>query len=129
MVAYKPETTREKILVERERKRVWQQDVALKNAVRVASNYKDAYDNIKKELDELKRASASLAKDKKRMEKAIRDSDSIDIAIVLAGLSPQAHVEVKTALRKSTHPDKHMVSQEAKAALGNIFHILEDMLS
>lgn len=121
-------TNREKFLVERERLRALRLEDTVKKAVKVASDYKKAYESLRDENGTLKKSLANTAKTAKRLEKGIASSNRIDIASVLATLDEETFLEVKTALRKSVHPDKHNdISSKAKNALGNIFYFIEEL--
>ena len=120
MFDYKPTNSREKILVERERSRALQMETSLKKAVNIASNYKTAYENTKKELDELKKQVGKLEKSKPQV-----NSDK-GIGLTISTLMDKDKKTLQNVLRKALHPDKNNgLANEVKNALGAILFFIE----
>lgn len=129
MAVHNAQTPREKLLVERERQRALRIEVALKNALLEYSRVKKSYDVAVEENDALKAELANSVKHAKRLEKATMAISDNTITLILAMLDQETFSEVKTALRKAIHPDKHGgLSEQAKHAMGNIFTVIEEQL-
>lgn len=128
MVGHKAITPRERFLVDRERERVKRQDGVIKRAMHEITRWKSSSQGLKKENEELKKELVTVMNSNKRITKAVNSSNGNSLVVELAKIDDEILKEVRTALRKSLHPDKHPgLSWQANKALGNIFHLMEEL--
>lgn len=129
MSNYDKLSPREAFLVERERLRALRMETALKNALSEYSRVKKSYEVAQEEVDILKNELSNSIKENQRIRKATEAISDSTITLILAMLDEETFSEVKTALRKGLHPDKHGdLSDAAQHAMGNIFSIIEEQL-
>jgi len=114
--------------IKRERDRAFRLETTLKKALRIAADYKKAYQTLKKENLELKKALNTTVRQKKRIEKFTREHNDADsVIMVLSELDQDVLKKVRRVVRMSFHPDKYhsYKDPEVKNALSKLFIILE----
>ena len=107
-----------------ERERALRTEKHLKRAVKIATHFKDGFEGLQKENEELKKELAML---KKNHSSTSRDSiDGLKLRGLISHLDPNSKKVLKNALRKALHPDKHhSLTSELKKTLEVIFMIIE----
>ena len=115
-----PRTTREKILVERERKRVFELEGTLKRAINIATKYKDSYES---ELENRVKIQKEMATLKKGFN---IKTNSDKIGVIISELDAIGKKLLRVFVRKGLHPDKHQADPGTKKTLGHLLDAIEE---
>lgn len=109
-----------------ERERVFRTEKHLKRAVKIATHFKDGFEELKKENEQLKKDLAESQRLLKSKQKGSHRFDETRLKASLSTLTDDERKSFRNLLRKSIHPDKHNDQPiSARNALGIIFSIIE----
>ena len=109
-----------KVILERER--AFRTERHLKRAVKIATKFKEDYENSHKENESLKKELAEL----KRVKTGKNNINGIKIASLIGSLDPENRKSFRNLLRKSLHSDKHRgLNKDLKDALDVLLIIIE----
>lgn len=112
--------------IQRERERALRLENTVRRAVKIATRYQNEYEVMKDENAALKKENAELKRKERSLTNAVSNLDNDEnVKVIIATLSKETQTVLRTVLRKSLHPDKHVVSDDVKKPLGSIFNIIE----